>query len=67
MRDTETASSQSELRLDISSDHNPLIVQVYIKLKRTTKKRKSQINVDHLKKQDVRQDLQTKINELENI
>lgn len=56
---------KSELRLDGSSDHNPLIAQVYIK--RITKKRESQINVGHLKKQDVRQDLQTKINELENI
>lgn len=48
---------------DVSSDHNPLIARIHIKLKRTPKKREDRINVEHLKKQEIRKELQVKIRE----
>lgn len=47
---------------DVSSDHNPLVAQMEIKLKRIPKKREVRMNMEHLKNQDIRNELQTRIN-----
>lgn len=47
---------------DVSSDHNPLVAQMHLKLKRIPKKRETRINTKHLKNQEIRNELQTRIN-----
>lgn len=44
------------------SDHNPIRVQMNIKLKRTSKKRETRIIVEHIKEQHLRNKIQTEIN-----